>query len=146
MVLKEKFLVFWTLSPLSGLSRMKLSGWHRNVDYWSCLGVFGSFWIAPKVFPVAPLQSCKIYFLQWMNDCIKGRFRYFGIAATCVYQRVLKTTINVCFQKCATHRVASAVRWCSKSSIVVKYSFCRVLLQIYHMQSNTTETVFRHDT
>ena len=36
------------------------------------------------------------------------------------HKPVLKTTLNpiVRFQKCATHRVVSGVRWCAKSSIV----------------------------
>ena len=37
-----------------------------------------------------------------------------------------QTALNVCFQKCATDRVVSGVRWCSKSSIVASFclSFC----------------------
>ena len=47
-----------------------------------------------------------------------------------MHKPFLKTTLNVCYQKCA-HRVVSCVRWCFKSSIVVKYYFCCVLFHIY---------------
>jgi hypothetical protein len=42
-----------------------------------------------------------------------------------------KTPLNVSFQKCEIHRVVSGVRWCSLSSIVLNYSFCRVLFGIF---------------
>ena len=49
-----------------------------------------------------------------------------------IHKPVLKTTLNVQFHKCATHRVISGVRWCSKSSTVVTYSFCRVLFGVFN--------------
>jgi len=38
------------------------------------------------------------------------------LSTTGMHKRVLKTTLNVRFQNCATHRVVSSVRWCSKTS------------------------------
>ena len=53
----------------------------RNFDYWSCHGYLAHF---------APATS------EWQ--------------ALGIHKPVLKTTLNICFQKCATHRVVSGVR------------------------------------
>ena len=50
-----------------------------------------------------------------------------------IHKPVLKTTLNICFQKCATHRVVSGVCGCSKSSIVAKYIFCCVLFGMLYI-------------
>ena len=48
--------------------------------------------------------------------------------ATGIHKPALKTPLNVCFQKLASHPVVSGVHWCSKSSITAKYSFWRVFI------------------
>ena len=80
------------------------SGWHRNVDYWSGLGYSANL--------ESPLHAS-----EWL--------------AMGIHKDSLKTTLNFRFLKCATHWVESGARWCSKSSILAKYSFCRILFGIF---------------
>ena len=58
-----------------------------------------------------------------------------------IHKLVLKTTQNVCFHKCATHRVVSGARWCSKSSIVAIY----YLFGILFVSTGFTKSQIKHD-
>ena len=97
---------------------MTWSGWHWNLDHWPCLGY------------LAHLES-PLHGSSWL--------------AMGIHKPVLKTTLNVPFQKCATHRVLSGVCWCSKSSIIVKYSFCRFLFGILYIHWFLLEDSLRVD-
>ena len=68
--------------------------------------------------------KCWLLVLSWLFvsfEITPAWFRMAGYGHS-------KTALNICFQKCATHRVVSGVSWCSKSSIVAKYSFCCILM------------------
>ena len=96
--------IYYVLKDNSGILNIEPPFWFvydeiewltPNVHYWSCLRYLAHF-------------ESSLPAWEWL--------------ATSMHKPLLKTTLNICFLKCATHRVVSGVRWWSKSSIAAKYS------------------------